>query len=404
MIRKFLAMAAVISMVAGLTACGSGSKTADTAAPAAKESAAAQAETPAGEASENYKIGLMISPLATREEYYRTAELLVEQYGADKFIMDVFPEDPQNEQEVTISKALNIAMDPDVKAIIFDNADIGTIAAVTKIKEERPDMKFLFGSLNEDVYEMAKVGDVLLTIDPELYGQAVAKMAADTGAKYFIFYSFARHMSNSMKVRYMEAMKSVCEENGVEFVQVTMPDPAGDAGISGAQQFLQESIPSLMEQYGTKDIAYFATVSTIQESMLKSVVENGGIYPCHTDPSPFSAFSGALGLEVDDEHKYDAEYVTKLISDTLAEYNMNGRVGGWDKSYIRCELEFLFGYAVNYCEGTVNEVDGLPDVEVVKQLMSDIYGDSVTYNNCVNDQTGEVYKNWYTVSRDMYIF
>ena len=67
--------------------------------------------------------------------------------------------------------------------------------------------------------------------------------------------------------------------------------------------------------------------------MLKAVVENGGIYPCHTDPSPFSAFSGALGLEVDDEHKYDAEY-----------------------------------------------------------------------QNCVNDQTGEEYKNWYTVSRDMYIF
>ena len=59
--------------------------------------------------------------------------------------MDVFPEDPQNEQEVTISKALNIAMDPDVKVMIFDNADIGTIATVNKIKEERPDIKFLFG-------------------------------------------------------------------------------------------------------------------------------------------------------------------------------------------------------------------------------------------------------------------
>ena len=52
----------------------------------------------------------------------------------------------------------------------------------------------------------------------------------------------------------------------------------------------------------------------------------------------------------------------------------------------------------------MNEVDGLPDVEEVKKLMKDIYGDSVTYQNCVNDQTGEEYKNWYTVSRDMYIF
>lgn len=154
--------------------------------------------------ADDYKIGLMISPLATREEYYRTAEMLVEEYGADKFVMDVYPEDPQNEQEVTISKALNIALDDDVKVMVFDSADIGTIAAVNKIKEERPDMKILFGSLNEDVYEMAKTGDLMITIDPVVWGEAVAQFAADAGAERFVFYSFARHMSNAMKVRYKE--------------------------------------------------------------------------------------------------------------------------------------------------------------------------------------------------------
>ena len=352
MLKKFLAAATAIVMAASLVACGSGSTPSSNDTPAATkaEEDAAGAEggsEGAGEAAGagSYKIGLMISPFATREEYYRTAEMLIEQYGADKFVMDVYPEDPQNEQEVTISKALNIAMDPDVKAMIFDSADIGTIAAVNKIKEERPDIKILFGSLNEDVYEMAKVGDIMLTIDPELYGESVAQMAVDAGAKHFIFYSFARHMSNSMKVRYLESMKKVCEENGVAFEQVTMPDPMGDAGVTGAQQFMLESIPSLMDQYGTKDIAYFATVSTIQESMLKTIVENGGIYPCHTDPSPFSAFSGALGLEIDDEHKYDAEYVTDLITEKLGEYNMNGRVGGWEKSLVRCEI------SVPVCDG-----------------------------------------------------
>lgn len=411
MLKKFLAAATAIVMAASLVACGSGSTPSSNDTPAATkaEEDAAGAEggsEGAGEAAVagSYKIGLMISPLATREEYYRTAEMLIEQYGADKFVMDVYPEDPQNEQEVTISKALNIAMDPDVKAMIFDSADIGTIAAVNKIKEERPDIKILFGSLNEDVYEMAKVGDIMLTIDPELYGESVAQMAVDAGAKHFIFYSFARHMSNSMKVRYLESMKKVCEENGVAFEQVTMPDPMGDAGVTGAQQFMLESIPSLMDQYGTKDIAYFATVSTIQESMLKTIVENGGIYPCHTDPSPFSAFSGALGLEIDDEHKYDAEYVTDLITEKLGEYNMNGRVGGWEKSLVRCEMEFLFQYAMDYCEGKLNEVDGKPDVEEVERLLGSIYDQTAKFNNCTNDTTGEEYPNWFTVARDLYVF
>ena len=249
MLKRWLAAVTVAAMVAGLTACGSGSgsESASGGEPAAQESEGAQGgeDGAASEESESadYKIGLMISPLASREEYYRTAEMLIEEYGADKFVMDVYPENPQNEQEVTISKSLNIAMDPDVKAMIFDSADIGTIAAVNKIREERPELKILFGSLNEDVYEMAEVADLMLSIDPDLYGESVAQMAVDAGAEHFIFYSFARHMSNSLKVRHLEAMKSVCEANGVAFEQVTMPDPMGDAGVSGAQQFLIENIP-----------------------------------------------------------------------------------------------------------------------------------------------------------------
>lgn len=397
--KKCLAAAVTVSML-GLTACGSATE-------ATKGADAVTSESQQDKEAESggaYKIGLMISPLATREEYYRTAEMLMEEYGTEKFVMDVYPENPQNEQEVTISKSLNMAMDPEVKVMIFDSADIGTIAAVDKVKEERPDMKILFGSLNEDIYEQQKVADLMLTIDPELFGESVAQMAVDAGAEHFIFYSFARHMSNSMKVRYMDAMKKVCEDNGVQFEQISMPDPMGDAGVSGAQQFILESIPSLMDQYGTKNIAYFATVSTIQESMLKSIVENGGIYPCHTDPSPFSAFSGALGLEIDEEHKYDAEYVTDLISKKLAEYDMNGRVGGWEKSLVRLEMEFLFQYAMDYCEGKVNEQNGQPDAEAVQSLLTQIYGDSVKFNNCVNDTTGEKYLNWYTVARDLYVF
>ena len=124
--KKIVALTLAVSML-GMTACSSSSgsgnaKTADTKTEAIEESKT-NGETEA--AAEDYKIGLMISPLATREEYYRTAEMLVQEYGPEKFVMDVYPENPQNEQEVTISKALNMAMDPDVKVMIFDSADIG---------------------------------------------------------------------------------------------------------------------------------------------------------------------------------------------------------------------------------------------------------------------------------------
>ena len=230
--KKCIAVAMAAVMAASMAACGS--KPAETeaakteAAAQAGESKAEEATADSAEPAGNYKIGLMISPLATREEHFRTAEMLMEEFGADKFVMDVYPENAATEQEVTISKAMNLAMDPDVKVIIFDSADVGTIAAVEKIKEERPDLKVIFGSMNEDVYEMAKVGDLCLSIDPELYGESVAQMAEDAGAKHFIFYSFARHMSNSIKIRYRDAMKAVCEANNVP-VQTAVVAPVVSA-------------------------------------------------------------------------------------------------------------------------------------------------------------------------------
>ena len=394
MFKKILAVLLCISMAAGLAACGS---------KAESESSAQESNADVG-AVTNYKIGLMISPLATREEYYRTSEMLMEEYGAEKFVMDVYPDNPQDEQEVTISKVMNMAMNPDVKVIICDSADIGTIAMINKVKEERPDIKFLLGSLNEDVYEMAQVGDLLVSMDPEIWAESVAQFAVDAGAEHFVFYSFARHMSNALKVRHQESMQKVCEANGVTFETVTMPDPMGDGGIGGAQQFMLESVPSLMDTYGTKNVAYYATVSTIQECLLKTVAENVGIYPCNPDPSPFSGFSGAFGLEIDDAHKYDADYVNDLITEALGEYNMNGRVGGWEKSFVRCELELLFRYALAYCEGEVNEVDGKPDAQKVEELVKEIYGEGAYFNKSINDTTGEEYDNWFTVARDLYAY
>ena len=71
---------------------------------------------------------------------------------------------------------------------------------------------------------------------------------------------------------------------------------------------------------------------------------------------------------------------------------------------IRCEMEFLFEYAIAYCEGEVNEVDGQPDKDKVQELLVKCYGDTAQVANYVNEETGEEYPNWFTVGRDVYVF
>ena len=92
-----------------------------------------------------------------------------------------------------------------------------------------------------------------------------------------IHYSFPRHMSYALIVARHENMKKYCAENGIELVDVTAPDPTGDAGITGAQQFILEDVPRQIEKYG-KDTVFFTTNCGMQEPLIRSVFENGAIY------------------------------------------------------------------------------------------------------------------------------
>ncbi len=43
-------------------------------------------------------------------------------------------------------------------------------------------------------------------------------------------------------------MKDTCAEIGLEFVDASAPDPTGDAGVAGAQQFILEDVPRMVEK------------------------------------------------------------------------------------------------------------------------------------------------------------
>ena len=68
-------------------------------------------------------------------------------------------------------------------------------------------------------------------------------------------------------------MRQTCEELGIEFVDATAPDPTGDAGLSGAQQFILEDVPKMVDKYG-KDTAFFSTNCAMQIPLVKATFGN----------------------------------------------------------------------------------------------------------------------------------
>ena len=360
--KSFLSLTMAAAMVLSLAGCRGAEPAATTAAPATEAATTAAAgesaegaETKAEEQkeAEPFKIGILTGTASQGDEEITQANKMKEKYG-DMIVTATYPDNFTTETETLISNAVAMASDPEVKAIVWCQAVPGTAAAIDKVRETRPDMIFIAGTPGEDPGVINPKADIVLQVDEPGCGTVIPPQAKAQGAKTLIHYSFPRHMSYALIVARHENMKKYCEENGIEMVDVTAPDPTGDSGITGAQQFILEDVPRQIEKYG-KDTVFFTTNCGMQEPLIRSVFENGAIYSLQCCPSPFHAFPAALNIDMAG-HEADVTYMMEQLQAKVDEYNMGGRVSTWG---VPCNMLFVNAgveYAKKVLEGETNGV------------------------------------------------
>ncbi len=422
--RRVLATLMAAAMTFSLAACGGSSTSSDTtaASQAAAEAPAAEskADTPKADSAStvdwstvnvwdlidqqdlNFKIGIMSSSVSQGEENYRSAIRLQEKYGEDKVIVDTFPANAVAEQETTISKVMAIASDPDVKAIVFNQAQDGTIAAIKKLKEVRDDVLTVACNPNEDYDEMATVADVVLCKDQLGFADQVANLAVSMGAKNFVHYSFPRHMSNQNIAKRCERMKEICEENGINFLEVTAPDPQGDSGTAGTQQFILEDVPRQIKSLG-EDTVFFSTNTAMHEPIIKCVFEGHAMYCGQSDPTPFDGFPAALNIEVPEDKKGDSDYMLDAIQKKVDEANENGRISTWPVSLNMTYVQAGTMYAMLYCSGVATETKGEGALNALQACYRTLSGEGAEVNYWTNND-GKEYDYVFRVLGGQHIF
>ncbi len=352
--KKFLALLLIVLLVISTTGCGK------------KETSTG------GEKSSNFKIGIVTGTVSQGEEEFRAAEKMVAEYGEDVITHITYPDKFDQEQETTISQIAGLATDPEIKAIVICQAVTGTAAAIDKIKESRDDILFVLGAPHEDPDTIASRADILLEPDQLKRGKSIVETAEEMGAKTFIHYSFPRHMSMELLSQRRDIMKETAEKLGLKFVEIDTPDPLGDAGIPGAQQFMLEDVPRQVETYG-EDTAFFNTNCGMQEPLIKSALETGAIYPEQCCPSPYHAYPGALGIEIPEDKAGDLEYMTEEITKKIAEKDGTGRFGTWSHPANMTMIEAGTKYAVSYAKDEVEKFDE----DAMLSILKDIVGDNV---------------------------
>ena len=412
--KRLLSLTLAAAMTLSLAGCR-GNATADTTAAAdtAATTAAAETTTAAGDQeteataeteapAANFKIGIITGTASQGDEEITQAGKMKEKYG-DMIVTSTYPDNFTTETETVISNTVAMASDPDVKAIIWCQAIPGTAAAIDKVRETRPDMIFIVGTPGEDPGVINAKADIVLQVDEPGCGIVLPPQAAKQGAKTMIHYSFPRHMSYALIVARHENFKKYCAENNIELVDVTAPDPTGDSGITGAQQFILEDVPRQIEKYG-KDTVFFTTNCGMQEPLIRSVFENGAIYSLQCCPSPFHAFPAALNIDMAG-HEADVNYMMEQLQAKVTEYNMGGRVSTWG---VPCNMLFISAgveYAKKVLEG---QTSGTLDEQVLRDTIQDCAEEftpdaKMTIDYYVDDN-GNAKENHFLVMSDFVTF
>jgi hypothetical protein len=222
--------------------------------------------------------------------------------------------------------------------------------------ETRDDIFIAYCTVQENPPDVATRATVILQPDEVTMGKSVPVQAKALGAKTFVHYSFPRHMSIPLLSNRRELMKETCAELGIEFVDATAPDPTGDMGLPGTQQFILEDVPKMVAKYGA-DTAFFSTNCAMQIPLIKAVVDTKAIYPQPCCPSPYHGFPAALGLESDLSNPDNLQYVVDQTRAVLKEKGVEGRLSTWP---IPVAMMFTAGtteYAIRAMDNNIDKFD-----------------------------------------------
>ena len=338
-----------------------------------------------------WKIAILTGTTSQGEEEFRAAER-AQKADPEHIITDTYPDNFMAESETTISKLVAFASDPDVKAIVMCQAVPGAKPAFDKIRAMgRDDMLLIAGVPQEDPAVITAAADFVLYTDEPKQGDTIMETCAKWGVEVFVHYSFPRHLA----METIAARKALLEENaaalGIEYVEATAPDPTGDAGVAGAQQFILEDVPAKLKEYEGKKVAFFTTNCAMQEPLQAAILDQpNAYYPQPCCPSPYHAFPASLGLEI--QAGGDDTEALKAIAAVLKEHNALGRYSTWPSPVNMSIIDVSVEYAKKWIAG---EITSKNDGAAIAAMFEEKAPGAIISNYTNAD--GQTFDNYYTV-------
>ena len=359
-------------------------------------------QTELSKAVEDFHVGVVTVSVSQAEDSFRGAEAIAKKYGnvqdGGRINVVTIPDNFMQEQETTISLITSLADDPKMKAIVINESVPGTYSAFKTIREKRPDILLFSSSSHEDPVQVSKVADVVINPDSIARGYLIVKAAHDLGAKKFMHISFPRHLSYEVIAKRRDVMEQTAKDLGMEYIEMSAPDPVSDVGVPGAQQFILEQVPNWIAKYG-KDTAFFVTNDAQTEPLLRQIAKNGGYFIEADLPSPTMGYPGAFGIQFADEEKGNWAKILEKVEKEVTANGGAGRMGTWAYSYSFSTAEALTELAIKAVENNQKE---FTLTDILEALDSSTNG-SKWNGSLMRDTHGVEVSNSFFVYQDTYI-
>ncbi len=348
---------------------------------------------------DSFHIGIVTGSFAQSEDDRRGAEAFQKKYGADVVTLAIYPDNFTEELDTTIQTIVNLADDPDMKAVIVNQAVDGTTEAFRQIHEKRPDILCIAGEAYEDFADIEETADLVVNYDFLSRGYLIIRSAHELGCDTFVHISFPRHLAYESVYREVNIMKAACEEFGMKFEMVEAPDPTTDVGVPGAQAYIMEKVPEWVEKYGQKSV-YFCTNDAHTEPLIRQLLEYGGYFIEADLPSPMMGYPGALDLDLTGEAG-DFDRILKKVEDAVVKKGGAGRFGTWTYSYGYTVSAGLAEHARNVIvgESSLTDINDLTKAYGVFSPGAEWNGSGYTY-----EESGEKSDKTILIYQDTYIF
>ena len=316
-------------------------------------------------------IAIVTRPFDFDEEEYRSAQALVERFGEDRVIHKTWWVGFSGDSMV-VQRLLDIAENPDVNAIIINQATANTNWGIDAVRQIRGDDIFIaVGSAAEHPADVSMRVDLALDLNMAAVGEHFVAQALAMGAETIVHYSFPRHMAVPLLATRRDDIQRAAEAAGIAFHDLDSPDPM-EVGMPASQLFIAEDVPRRVEEFGVNTV-FLSTNCGQQIPLINGVIETGAMYMLLCCPSPFNRFPVALGLAESLSEAHDSFAPAEIVEATrqiIAEAGMTGRLANGAICHRMAWTYVGFMYAVEWLNGNAPRGE-YPCIDLINRLVGD---------------------------------